>query len=123
MGKLCADKGYIGRALFENLFLNGIQLGTKVKNNMRNSLMSVADKILLRKRALIEIFTINGAAVHNKRFGMSISLKDIQNLFGIITKIILSSISKSYYSHFGENDMTEYFTEHQIKTVSYPFHQ
>ena len=23
-GKLCADKGYIGQALFENLFLNGI---------------------------------------------------------------------------------------------------
>ncbi len=32
-GKLCADKGYIGQALFENLFLNGIQLVTKVKNN------------------------------------------------------------------------------------------
>ena len=30
---------------------------TKVKNNMRNSLMSIADKILLRKRALIE--TVN----------------------------------------------------------------
>ena len=29
-GKLCADKGYIGQALFENLFLNGIQLVTKV---------------------------------------------------------------------------------------------
>ena len=56
-GKLCADKGYIGQALFENLFLNGIQLLTKVKNNMRNSLMSVEDKILLRKRALIE--TVN----------------------------------------------------------------
>ncbi|KAB3820110.1 IS982 family transposase, partial [Phocaeicola vulgatus] len=41
--------------LFENLFLNGIQLVTKVKNNMRNSLMSIADKILLRKRALIEM--------------------------------------------------------------------
>ena len=53
-GKLCADKGYIGQALFENLFLNGIQLVTKVKNNMKNSLMSIADKILLRKRALIE---------------------------------------------------------------------
>ena len=51
-GKLCADKGYIGQALFENLFLNGIQLITKVKNNMKNS--SVADKILLRKRGLIE---------------------------------------------------------------------
>lgn len=56
-GKLCADKGYIGQALFENLFINGIQLLTKVKNNMKNSLMSVADKILLRKRALIE--TVN----------------------------------------------------------------
>ena len=54
-GKLCADKGYIGQALFENLFLNGIQLVIKVKNNMKNSLMSIADKILLRKRALIEM--------------------------------------------------------------------
>ncbi len=57
-GKLCADKGYIGQTLFENLFLNGIQTITKVKNNMKNSLMSIADKILLRKRALIE--TVNG---------------------------------------------------------------
>ena len=56
-GKHCADKGYIGQALFENLFHGGIQLITKVKNNMKNSLMSVADKILLRKRALIE--TVN----------------------------------------------------------------
>ena len=42
---------------------------------------------------------------------------------GYSIKIILSSISKSYYSHFGKNDTNEYFTEHQIKTVSYPFHQ
>ena len=53
-GKLCGDKGYIGKQLFEFLFMNGIQLVTKVKNNMRNSLMSVADKIMLRKRALVE---------------------------------------------------------------------
>ena len=56
-GNLCGDKGYIGQALFENLFMNGIQLITKVKNNMRSSLMSIADKIILRKRALIE--TVN----------------------------------------------------------------
>ena len=53
-GKLCGDKGYIGKQLFEFLFMNGIQLVTKVKNNMKNSLMSVADKIMLRKRALVE---------------------------------------------------------------------
>ena len=56
-GKLCADKGYIGQALFENLFLNGIQLVTKVKNSVRNSLISIADKIQPRKRTLIE--TVN----------------------------------------------------------------
>ena len=56
-GKLFGDKGYIGKALFESLFVDGIQLFTKVKNNMKNSLMSIADKICLRKRALIE--TVN----------------------------------------------------------------
>ena len=56
-GKHCTDRGYIGQALFESLFINGIHLITKVKNNIRNSLMSVANKILLRKRTLIE--TVN----------------------------------------------------------------
>ena len=53
-GKLCGDKGYIGKQLFEFLFMNGIQLVTKVKNNMKNSLMTMADKIMLRKRAVVE---------------------------------------------------------------------
>lgn len=34
--------------------MNGIQLVTKAKSNMKISLMSVADKIMLRKRALVE---------------------------------------------------------------------
>ncbi len=53
-GKLCGDKGYISQTLFENLFVCGIQLITKVKNNMKNMLMSQNDKIILRHRALIE---------------------------------------------------------------------
>ena len=53
-GKLCGNKGYIGKKLFEFLFMNGIQLITKVKNNMKNSLMSISDKIMLRKRAIVE---------------------------------------------------------------------
>ena len=35
-GKLCGDRGYIGKALFEMLFINGIQLVTRVRNNMKN---------------------------------------------------------------------------------------
>ena len=53
-GKLCGDKGDIGKQLFEFLFMNGIQPVIKVKNNMKNSLMAVSDKIMLRKRALVE---------------------------------------------------------------------
>ena len=56
-GKLVGDRGYISRNLFERLFVDGIQLITKLKNNMKGALMSVSDKLLLRKRAIIE--TIN----------------------------------------------------------------
>ena len=53
-GKLVGDKGYIGKRLFERLFVDGIQLITKLKSNMKGAMMSVSDKLLLRKRAIIE---------------------------------------------------------------------
>ncbi len=54
-GKLFADKGYISRPLFEQLLTTfGIQLSTKLKRTMRNQLMPLADKRLLRKRAIVE---------------------------------------------------------------------
>lgn len=56
-GKLFADKGYISQKLFDNLMGKGLQLITTVKNNMKNKLMDLTDKILLRKRYIIE--TIN----------------------------------------------------------------
>lgn len=56
-GKLVGGKGYIGKNLFQRLFVDGIQLITKLKSNMKGALMSVSDKLLLRKRAIIE--TVN----------------------------------------------------------------
>ncbi len=56
-GKLFGDKGYVGQELMKNLFIDGIQLFTHIRSNMKNSLMSINDKILLRKRSLIE--TVN----------------------------------------------------------------
>jgi len=53
-GKLFADRGYISGKLFEYLFKRGIQLITKIKKNMKNKLMDFTDKLLLRKRAIIE---------------------------------------------------------------------
>lgn len=55
--RLVADKGYISKRLFERLFVDGIQLVTKLKNNMRGALMSMSDRLLLRRRAIIE--TVN----------------------------------------------------------------
>ena len=55
-GRLFGDKGYISQALAEQLFLaQGLRLITKLRKNMHNVLMDPSDKVLLRKRALIEI--------------------------------------------------------------------
>lgn len=54
LGKLFGDKGYLSQKLFEELFDKGIQLITNVRKNMKNRLMELQDKILLRKRSLIE---------------------------------------------------------------------
>lgn len=56
-GKLVSDKGYISKKLFERLFVDGIQLVTKLKSNMKGAMMSVSDRLLLRKRSIIE--TVN----------------------------------------------------------------
>ncbi len=54
-GKLIADRGYISQALFEQLLDSfGVQLITKLRKNMKNRLMPLLDKLLLRKRAIIE---------------------------------------------------------------------
>jgi hypothetical protein len=56
-GKLFGDRGYISKQLFEDLLQQGLQLITTVRKNMKNRLMPVFDKLLLRKRFIIE--TIN----------------------------------------------------------------
>ena len=56
-GKLLADRGYISKELFNMLFVDGLHLMAKLKNNMKGRIISVSDSILMRKRALIE--TIN----------------------------------------------------------------
>lgn len=53
-GKLFGDRGYISQKLFNFLYSQNIQLITKIKKNMRNKLMDLYDKLMLRKRAIIE---------------------------------------------------------------------
>lgn len=55
--KLVISKKYCNFIVSAQAVLDGIQLVTKLKSNMKGDLMSVSDKRLLRKRAIIE--TIN----------------------------------------------------------------
>lgn len=54
-GKVFGDRGYISRALFTDLFAHGVQLITKLRKDRKNKLLPMLDKLLLRKRALIEM--------------------------------------------------------------------
>ena len=56
-GKLFGDRGYISKDLFEQLFIDGVHLITRLKKGLKNALMLQHDKIMTRKRSLIE--TVN----------------------------------------------------------------
>jgi len=54
-GKVFADRGYVSKDLAQNLLdAYGIEFFAKPKRNMKNKLMHLSDKLLSRKRAIIE---------------------------------------------------------------------
>lgn len=53
-GKVYADKGYISKKLFDRIYSTGLQIITGIKRNMKNYLMPILDKIMLKKRFIIE---------------------------------------------------------------------
>ncbi len=69
-GKLFGDKGYLclgqsgtrkgpvrSQALFETLYERGLELVTSLRKNMKGQLMLLSDRLLLRKRFIIETIT------------------------------------------------------------------
>jgi hypothetical protein len=58
-GSLYADKGYISQKLFKEIYNDGLRIVTGIKASMKNYFMTIEDKILLRKRSVIEsVFNI-----------------------------------------------------------------
>lgn len=53
-GKLFGDKAYISKDLFAELYNRGLRIFTGIRKDMKNYLLEMEDKILLRKRSLIE---------------------------------------------------------------------
>jgi len=56
-GKLFGDKGYLSQTLRDDLRDIGIELITSIRRNMKPQLMPLHDKLMLRRRSIIE--TIN----------------------------------------------------------------
>lgn len=55
--KLIGDKGYLSKDLFAKLMECDLRLITKPHSNMKNQFVELEDKLLLRKRSIIE--TVN----------------------------------------------------------------
>lgn len=56
-GNIFGDKGYISKKLWSELWSKNIKLITPFKKNMNNKLVELWEKLMLRKRSLIE--TVN----------------------------------------------------------------
>lgn len=56
-GKVFGDKGYLSQDLFRWLMDQGIKLVTPLRKNMKGALMAMDEKLMLRKRSLVE--TVN----------------------------------------------------------------
>jgi hypothetical protein len=56
-GDLYGDRGYISKALHDDLLANGLKLITLIRRNMKPPLMRLWDRLMLRKRLVIE--TVN----------------------------------------------------------------
>ncbi len=53
-GKIFADQGYVSKSLLERLWQRGLHLLTSIRRNMKNDLIPMLDKGLVRKRFIIE---------------------------------------------------------------------
>lgn len=84
-GKLYGDRGYISKKIFSSLLSRGIQLVTRIKSNMKNKLMTLFDKLMLRKRALVEsvIFVLkNSFCIEQTRHRSSTGF--LTNVYGAL---------------------------------------
>ena len=89
-GKIFGDKGYISQELFLKLYERGLQIITRIKKNMKNKLMVLVDKILLRGRGVIE-------SVNNKlKFGCQIEHHRHRSPWNFLVNLISGLVAYSY---------------------------
>ena len=99
-GKIYGDKGYIGKNLFDELLKRGLRIFTGIRKDMHNHLLSVSDKIFLRKRVLIEsVFNVlkNSMNLEHTRHRSPINFT--VHILACIASYSLSKLSSIRLSH------------------------
>lgn len=107
-GKIYGDKGYLVKpSVFDKLFYDGVQLITKIKRNMKNKLMTIYDKIMLRKRSVIECVMDSLKNVCQAEHSRHRSLHGfIINVFAAIGAYHYLPKKPSIFSHFEVDEET-----------------
>ena len=87
-GKLFGDKGYISSELFVNLYAKGLQIITKLKKNMKNRLINLVDKIILKKRGIIECV--------NLRLKFCCQIEHHRSPYNFLVNLVAGIVSYAY---------------------------
>jgi Transposase DDE domain len=93
LGKLCADKGYIGKQLAQELLRRGLTLFTRIRKNMKSLPLAMPDKLLLNARNMAE--TIIGSIKEFSSLNLPkhrLPLKAFLHLLAAITAYQLNPI-------------------------------
>ena len=90
LGKLFGDRGYVSKDLVKKLAEQGIQLITTLKKGMKKQFIKVFDKIMLRKRSIIE--TINDQL--KNCFDLEHSRH--RSLYNYLVNVVASLVAYSY---------------------------
>lgn len=94
-GKLFGDKGYLSQPLAEQLLVTqGVHLITKLRKKMQNRLLTLSDKLLLRKRAIIE--TINAQLKNICQIEHSRHSSPINFLVNLVAGLIAYSLQPHF---------------------------
>ncbi|NES73446.1 MAG: hypothetical protein F6K24_53780 [Okeania sp. SIO2D1] len=91
-GYLFGDKGYIKQDLWSQLWNQNLKLVTPLKKNMKNKLLLSWEKIMLRKRSLIE--TVNDQLKNISQISHSRHRSVLNFLVNVIAGLVAYSLQE-----------------------------
>ena len=101
VGLLFGDKGYIKQELFNKLYERGLKFITYIRNNMKNQLIDIEEKRLLRKRSIIETINDQLKNISQVEHSRHRSLSGfISNLLGGLTSYSLQEKKPTIYNKY-----------------------